>query len=63
MCFRFAKNGDVIYLLWSDQEQVLVNLNELKGQVQITDMRGEESIVDAASIPLTEEPLFVEPIQ
>lgn len=62
-CFRFSKNGNVIYLLWSDQGQRTVNLLELKGQVRITNSKGEESISDAANIALTEEPLFVEPVQ
>jgi hypothetical protein len=62
-CFRFSMNGNVVYLLWSDQGQRTVNLHEINGQVRITSSRGEERISDASIITLTEEPIFVEPIQ
>jgi hypothetical protein len=62
-CFRFSKDGRPIYLLWSDQGERTVNLHELSGQVQATNAAGEESVLDAARLPLTGEPLFVEPLE
>jgi hypothetical protein len=50
-------------MLWSDLGEQTANLHELSGQVQVTNMAGEESVVDAASLPLTEEPLLVEPLE
>jgi hypothetical protein len=61
--FRFSKDGRPIYLFWSDQGERTVDLSgEVAGQVRVTDSRGAESLHDAASLPLTEEPLIVEPL-
>jgi len=50
--------------LWSNQEEWTVDLSaELSGQVRVTNAAGEGSILDAAALPLTEEPLFVESLQ
>jgi hypothetical protein len=59
-CFRFSKDGRPLYLLWSDDGERTVDLRELSGQVRVTGPTGQESIQDAAALPLTEEPLFVE---
>jgi hypothetical protein len=37
-----------------------VNLAEGDGQVRVTNGAGEESVADAAAIPLSEEPVIVE---
>ncbi len=63
-CFRFDKAGEPIYMLWSDLGERSADMSaELNGQVRLTDMSGQESVVEASAVPLTEEPLFVEPLQ
>jgi hypothetical protein len=61
--FRFSKDSRPIYMLWSDLGERTANLPELSGQVRATNMAGQESLMDAASLPLTEEPLLVEPLE
>jgi len=62
-CFRFSKEGQPIYLLWSERGQRTVDLSaELRGQVRTTDARGEQSLLDATALPVTEEPTLVEPL-
>jgi hypothetical protein len=61
-CFRLSKDGQPIYLLWSDVGERTVDLTgELASQVRATNAAGEQSVQDASALPLTEEPLFVEP--
>jgi hypothetical protein len=61
-CFRFTKEGQPIYLLWSDLGERTVSLSlELSGQVRVTDATGQESVLDAAALPLTEGPILAEP--
>ena len=60
-CFRFSRDGRPIYLIWSDRGEQTANLHELSGQVRVTDSAGQQSIVDAAALAPTEEPLIVEP--
>lgn len=63
-CFRFSKDGRPIYLLWSDVGERTVDLSrELSGQVRVTDAAGQQSTQDTAALQLTEEPLFVEPLE
>jgi hypothetical protein len=59
--FRFSKDGQPIYMLWSDQGERTVDLHELSGQVRVTDSTGSERVQDAAALTLTTDPLFVEP--
>jgi len=59
-CLRFSTHGQPLYLLWCDEGQRTLNLRELTGQVRVTDASGAESVLDAAALPLTQEPLFVE---
>jgi hypothetical protein len=62
ICFRLSKDGQPIYLPWSDAEERTVDLSgELSGQVRVTDAAGGESMQGASSLRLTAEPLFVEP--
>jgi hypothetical protein len=62
-CLRFSRDDQSIYMLWSDRGGRTADLSgELGGQVRVTDAGGNESFADAASLPLTEEPLFVEHI-
>jgi hypothetical protein len=61
-CFRFSREGRPAYMLWSNQGQQTVDFStERSGQVRVTNAAGQESTLDAAALPLTEEPLFVEP--
>ena len=63
-CFRFSKEGYPIYMLWSDAgERALDFSRELSGQVRVTDARGQQSTQDSVALQLTEEPLFVEPLE
>jgi hypothetical protein len=61
-CYRLSAEGCPTYMLWSDRGEQTVNLKELSGQVRVTDAYGQESFADAAALPLTEAPLFVEPL-
>jgi hypothetical protein len=61
-CFRLSKDGQPIYLLWSNAgEQTVDFSSQLNGQVLTTDAAGVQSIHEGSSLHLTEEPLFVEP--
>jgi hypothetical protein len=63
-CFRLAKDGQPIYLLWSDVGERTVDLSaHLGGQVRVTDSAGGQSAQDASALHLTEAPLFVEPLE
>ncbi len=62
-CFRFSRDGRQIYLIWSDQGDQVVSLPGLDGQVRVTNMTGQESLLDTPALPLSEEPLFVEPLE
>ena len=60
-CFRFAKEGQPIYLLWSDQGEHTVDLSgELGARARVTDAAGMETTMDANALPLTEEPLLAQ---
>jgi hypothetical protein len=60
--YKFSNNGDIVYLLWSDLGDKTIDFSsELSGQVVITDSLGNLSVVDASSITLTQEPLFIQP--
>jgi hypothetical protein len=60
-CFRLSKDGQPIYLLWSDVEERIVDFSsELSGQVSVTSAAGGQSLQDASSLALSAEPLFVE---
>jgi hypothetical protein len=59
--FRFSKDGQPIYMLWSDLGEVTADLSaEFDRQVQVTTASGEERVENAAAISLTEAPLLVE---
>jgi len=63
-CFRFSRDGHPIFMLWSDLGERTVDFSrELSGQVRVTDATGEESTLDAAALPLSGKPLFVEPLE
>lgn len=63
-CFRFSRDDHRIYMLWSASGEQLIDFSgELSGQVRVTDAEGHESLQNAAELRLTEEPLFVEPMQ
>jgi hypothetical protein len=61
-CYKFLRNGEPIYVLWSDPGRQTVDFSsEVSGQVQITDRNGVQSFVDSTEVELTEAPLFLEP--
>jgi hypothetical protein len=61
-CFRFSKDGRPIYLMWSDRGEQTVDLSQVSGQVRVTNSAGQESVMDAAALHISEEPLIVEPL-
>jgi hypothetical protein len=62
-CFCLSKGGGLIYMMWSDVGEQMVDLSgEVRGQVRVTNAAGEETVEDASALSLTEEPLFVEPL-
>jgi hypothetical protein len=64
VCFRFSKDGQPIYMLWSSAGQRMADLSaEVRGQVRVIDAAGKESMQDAAALQLTEEPMFVQPLK
>jgi hypothetical protein len=61
-CFRLSKDGQPIYLLWSDMGMQTVDFStQLQGQMSVTDAAGQHSLQDATTLHLSEEPSFVEP--
>jgi hypothetical protein len=60
-CFHLSKDGEPIYMTWSDMGDRTVDFSaHLSGRVRTTNALGEENPQDASALPLTEEPLFVE---
>ena len=60
-CFRFSRDGQPLYMLWSDLGQQTVDLSaHLPGQVQVTDAAGQKSVQDASALVVTQDPLFAE---
>jgi hypothetical protein len=61
--FELSKEGQPIYLLWSDLGERTVDFSsELAGQVRVTRASGVAGTQDAAALDVTEEPVFVEPL-
>jgi len=54
--YKFTVGNKTIYALWSETLP-----NEISGQVRVTDMKGEESLINAARIKLSaDQPIFIE---
>jgi hypothetical protein len=63
-CFRLSREGYPIYLLWSDVGEQEIDFSaQLSGQVRVTTAGGEERILEAAALPLTGEPVIVQPLE
>jgi hypothetical protein len=61
-CVRLVKDGAPIYLLWANAGEITIDLSsELSGQVRATGADGRETTLDVAAIPLTVEPVIVQP--
>lgn len=55
--YKFTVGGKNVYALWSGTSP-----NEISGQVKITDIRGQERLMDTTEIPLSaDQPIFLEP--
>lgn len=54
--YRFSVVGSRVYVLWGNQSLP----GEISGQVTVTDIYGTPSEVDAASVSLTDVPVYVE---
>ncbi|MBN2549918.1 MAG: hypothetical protein JXB15_12215 [Anaerolineales bacterium] len=60
-CYRFTKDNQTIFMCWSDQGERTIDFsNQLSGQVQATSGSGQQSSLEAAALPLTEEPILME---
>jgi hypothetical protein len=60
--FQFSTEAGPIYVVWSVVGDTMLDFSGiLSGNVRTTDMAGEENVQDASGIPLTEEPLVIEP--
>jgi hypothetical protein len=61
-CFRFSRDEGSIYMMWSDLGERQVDFSvHLPGQVEVTSATGETVVQDSSTLPLTPDPLFVEP--
>ncbi|OGO18340.1 MAG: hypothetical protein A2Z15_01640 [Chloroflexi bacterium RBG_16_50_11] len=53
--YKFTIQGKVIYALWGSDSLPA----EIAGQVRVIDITGAESVTDAASVHLTDSPIFI----
>jgi len=56
---RFIEDDRVIYVLWGKGKLP----SEIKGEVRLTDISGNEEIITPESIRLTSSPVFIEIIE
>ncbi|MCD6358460.1 MAG: hypothetical protein J7L90_00630, partial [Dehalococcoidia bacterium] len=54
--YEFTVGGKILYVLWGTSSLP----PEINGNVKITNIYGDEETTDAASLPLSDSPLFVE---
>ena len=54
--YRFTVGGKTVYVLWGSGEIP----EEIRGEVLVIDIYGEETRTDSSAIELTESPIFVE---
>ncbi|MBN1148027.1 MAG: hypothetical protein JXA78_12285 [Anaerolineales bacterium] len=60
--FHFTRDERPVYMLWSEAGERTFDFSSVvAGQVLVTYGTGETATLDAAALPLSEEPLFVEP--
>jgi hypothetical protein len=59
--YKFTVRGEDVYVLWCNDGSCVIP-SEISGQVTVTDYLGNETIMDANQITLTESPVFVEEI-
>ena len=57
--YRFTKDDRVIYVLWGKGRLP----SQIKGEVKVTDISGNEKIITSDSIRLTSSPIFVQTIE
>jgi hypothetical protein len=61
--FQLAREGQPIYLLWSEDGERTLDLSSYQGgQVRVTNAAGSETFANASAVPLAETPVFVEPV-
>ena len=53
--YKFIVNGKAVYVVWGQKLP-----KEITGQVKVTDIFGNEKIMNASEIKLTESPAFIE---
>jgi hypothetical protein len=60
-CYRFARDGRPVYMLWSDSGETSVDLTgQLTGAVRVVDSDGEALLDDAGAVPVGTTPILVE---
>jgi len=57
--YRFSKDDRVIYVLWGKGRLP----SEIKGEVRVTNISGNDKIITSDSIRLTSSPIFIEIIE
>jgi hypothetical protein len=61
-CLCFSKDGKYTYMVWSDEGAKAVDLSTIVSeQVLVINVLGQKSVLNASSLPLTEEPILVAP--
>jgi hypothetical protein len=56
--FKFTIDSNVVYVLWGEGDI----LEEIIGQVKITDIEGTETTIESTEISLDDSPVFIEMI-
>lgn len=55
--YKFTVNGNSVYVLWGSSAPP----SEITGNVKVTDINGNEQILQSSSLKLSDNPIFVEP--
>ena len=55
--YKFINDGKIVYILWKTSTPLSP---QIKGQVKVTDLYGNEKIVDSTQLQLSEIPVFAE---
>ena len=60
--YHFSTERGPTYLVWSINGDLFLDFSSiLGGNIRVTDMGGNENLLDAARIPVGQEPLLIEP--
>ena len=56
--FKFLVKGKPVYVVWGEGELP----SEIRGLLRVTNLYGEERVVDASELKVSEDPVFIEPL-